>query len=222
MSRALALEDFASDKPDAFPVSEPSRSETEASSPMPEIDMLEAYENAYKSGWADCASAEAEERRGISVDLARNLKEATLTYETARRDVLAALGPFFEDIVATLLPRLAAAAVLPSVLAELDALANGASRSGIELHAAPATCPSLERLAESEGIDGMVVRPEPAFAEGQVSLRLGAERRDIDLASAADRIADAIASFQAQSGSSSSAGATAFDSAQSTFSRGAA
>lgn len=199
MTRALALENFATDVSEPAFSNEPALTWPSETASQPEIDALDAYDNGYKSGWADCATAEAEERRGVSVDLAKNLADATLTYETARRDVLAALGPFFEDIVSALLPRLAAEAVLPCVLAELGELAGDMTQVGIELHAAPSTCPTLERLAENEGIEGLVVHPEPAFAEGQVSLRLGSERRDIDMASAVDRIAGAISAFQAQS-----------------------
>lgn len=201
MTRVLSLEDFSrtatfarlDDAPLAPWPSEPAPSEA---------DTLEAFDNGYKNGWSDCARAEAEERQGISADLAKNLSEAALTYEAARRDILAALGPFFEDIVSTLLPSMAAAAVAPCVLEELTALSDGHLQARIEVHAAPSTCPALERLAETEGIEGMILHPEPAFAEGQVSLRLGAERRDIDMAAAAARIADAIAAFQSQTAQS--------------------
>lgn len=162
------------------------------------VDALETYDAGYKCGWADCAAAEAEERSGVAADLAKNLAEAQLTYEAARRDVLAALGPFFEDVVSTLLPRLAAEAIAPTVLAELGALAENQTVSHIEIHAAPSACPSIERLGETEHLANLVVRPEPAFAEGQVSIRVGNERRDLDMAGAAARIAEAIEDFSAR------------------------
>lgn len=207
MTRALTLESFSNCSPEQSSAVAPAAARLEEALATPEADVLEAYDNAYKSGWEDCAKAEAEERRGISADLAKNLAEARLTYDTARKDILAALGPFFEDVVATLLPRMAAAALLPSVLTELKEIADGEVRSGIVIYAAPAACPALERLAESEGIEGLVVYPEPAFAAGQVSLRLGSERRDIDMTAAADRIAAAISGFQAHSSATGSFGA---------------
>lgn len=195
MTRSLVLQDFSSSGPDvglAVPQPELNRQPTE------DTDALESYDAGYKSGWADCATAEAEERHSVSADLAKNLSEAQLTYEAARRDVLAALGPFFEDVAATLLPKIAAAAVVPTVLAELGAMAEGQTVSKIEIHAAPSACASLERLGESEHLSGLTVRPEPAFADGQVSIRVGTEQRDLDMANAAARIADAIAEFGAQ------------------------
>lgn len=196
MTRSLILQDFATAAPEPSFSFGSALSESEMS-PIEEADALESYDAGYKSGWADCASAEAEERSAVGADLAKNLTDAQLTYEAARRDVLAALGPFFEDVAATLLPKMAAAAVAPTVLAELGALAEGQTISKIEIHAAPSACASLEKLGETEHLAGLIVRPEPAFAEGQVSIRVGSEQRDLDMAGAADRIAAAIVGFSA-------------------------
>lgn len=194
MTRSLILQDFSS-------ASATPGIGQDVQQPLPDLpftdapDALESYDAGYKSGWADCAAAEAEEQRSVAVDLAKNLSEAKLTYEAARRDVLAALGPFFEDVAATLLPQIAAAALAPTVLAELGALADGQTVSTVEIHAAPSACAALERLGETEHLSGLVVRPEPAFAEGQVSIRVGAEQRDLDMAGAAARISEAIHNF---------------------------
>lgn len=198
MTRTLVLQDFTTAAPDldfgfgtAPSISDPGLSE--------DVDALESYDSGYKCGWADCAKAEMEERDAVGAELAKNLSDAQLTYEAARRDVLAALGPFFEDVVSTLLPKMAAEAVAPTVLAELGALAEGQTVSQIEIHAAPSACASLERLGETEHLPSLRVRPEPAFAEGQVSIRAGTEQRDLDMAGAAARIADAIVTFSSQS-----------------------
>ncbi|GAB5448919.1 FliH/SctL family protein [Gymnodinialimonas sp.] len=198
MTRSLILKDFAS------PYTTQSLHSMEAEVPpadqlQDETDALESYDAGYKCGWADCAAAEVDERTAIGADLAKNLSEAQLTYETARRDVIAALGPFFADVAATLLPKIASAALAPTVLAELGALAEDQTEAEIEIRAAPSACAALERLGETEQLSGLTVRPEPAFAEGQVSIRVGSEQRDLDMASAANRIADAVADFAAQS-----------------------
>lgn len=197
MTRRLVLRDFASAQPD--PALQRSADDP-THSPRPDDgpDALEVYDEGYKCGWADCAAAEVEERNAIGADLAQNLSEAQLTYETARRDVIAALGPFFADVAETLLPRMAAAALAPTVLAELGALAEGQTAPRIEVRAAPSACAALERLGETEQLSNLTVRAEPAFAEGQVSIRVGTEQRDLDMAGAAARIADAIASFSTQ------------------------
>lgn len=198
MTRSLILQDFAAPAP-AFDGEVPIASTVAAPvAAEEEVDTLETFDAGYKSGWADCAAAEAEERRSIGADLTKAVSEATLTQEAARRDVLAALGPFFEEVVGTLLPAIAAKAVAPTVLAELSALADGQTLARVEIHAAPSVCQTLERVIELENVADLDVRPEPAFAEGQVSIRAGTERRDLDMAAATARIAEAIVGFSTQ------------------------
>lgn len=198
MTRQLALQDFAADAAADGDLEGAHPAQPSPQAAAAEADALEAYDSGYKNGWADCATAEAEERSSVAADLAQSLSEAKLTYEAARRDVLAALGPFFEDVTSILLPRLTAAAAAPTVLAELAALAELQTDAGIEILAAPSTCASLERLIEAEELE-VTLKPETALAEGQVSIRAGAERRDLDMDGAAARITEAIAGFCRQS-----------------------
>lgn len=196
MIRALTLEDFAEPAHDPFQAMPFPADIPDATGPSDEV--MATFDEGYRSGWDDCAKAEADTNRRIGADLAANLEALTRSYDEARADVLAALGPLFEDIAAQLLPRLAAEAVAPAVIAELRAAAEEASMARAVLCAAPAALPALTRLIEmQEGLD-VDLQAEPAFAEGQVSLRFGADRRDIDLSDAADRMADAIRSFVAQ------------------------
>ena len=101
-------------------------------------------------------------------------------------------------MAAQLLPRLAAEAIAPAVIAELRAAADSATQAKAVLFAAPAALPALVQLVEMQ--DGLEIelRAEPAYAEGQVSLRFGSERRDVDLSDAARRMAEAIRAFAAQ------------------------
>jgi flagellar assembly protein FliH len=196
MIRALSLEDFALDAttgPDAD-----SATVGPATAPAEDRDAaLAAFDEGYRDGWEDCARAEAEAQRRIAADLATNLRDLTHGYEAARADVLAALGPLFEEMADRLLPRLAAEAVAPAVIAELRRAAERASTARAVLLASPAALPALERLIDTqEGLSVDLVA-EPAFAEGQVSLRFDSERRDIDLAEAARHMAEALRTFVA-------------------------
>jgi flagellar assembly protein FliH len=195
MTRPLALEDFL-----AHDTSSPEIEPAATPVPAPAAELAEearlaAFEHGYQNGWDDCAAADAEQSRRISADLAANLQETTLTYAQARRDVLAALKPFFQELVAQLLPTFATKALGPMILAELEEAAADGSATDAVLIASPQAIPSLENLiAAHDGLD-IALQPEPAYAEGQVSLRYGRERRDIDLSEAADRIGQAIADF---------------------------
>jgi flagellar assembly protein FliH len=194
MTRALRLENFT-----------PAGAELAAEPPLPTAPeapdaALAAFDEGYRNGWEDCARAEAEAHRKIGADLAAALQDVVLTYAEAQQDVLTALGPLFEDIAGQLLPRLAAEAVAPAVIAELRAAAAEATAGRPVLIAAPAALASLERLIEADGALDVDLRAEPAFAAGQVSIRHAGQRRDIDLGDAAARMADAIRSFVAQGG----------------------
>lgn len=200
MIRALNLEDFTHL---TAPLTGPSTALSQApSQAAPSVeageDTMAAFDDGYRSGWEDCAKAEAESQRRIGADLAANLQEMSRSYDEARSDVLAALGPLFEDMAAQLLPRLAAEAIAPAVIAELRAVAETASAAKAVLFAAPTAMPALAQLMATQ--DGLAIelRAEPAYAEGQVSLRFGTERRDIDLSDAARRMAEAIRAFVGQ------------------------
>jgi flagellar assembly protein FliH len=194
MIRALSLEDFLSAE-----ASSPVTPDVSPSDRQPDTDAaLAAFDEGYRSGWDDCISADAETNRRIASDLTANLQDISLTYAEARQDVLNCLGPLFEDIAAQLLPSLAAEAVAPVVIAELRAVADGAAQARALLIAAPAALPALERLIAEQGLPDIDLRAEPAYAEGQVSIRFGTERRDIDLSGAAHRMAEAIRSFVTQ------------------------
>ncbi|MEJ6393016.1 hypothetical protein V8J82_07115 [Gymnodinialimonas sp. 2305UL16-5] len=195
MTRTLSLPDFAQAGQNMTALTQPVQTPHSGAT---EEDTLAAFDRGYKSGWDDCAVAEEQERGAVGADLARTVADATLTYEAARRDVLIALGPLFEQIVSTLLPSMAAEAVAPAVIAEMTALAEGQTDSQVEVRAAPSICAKLQRIIEKQAMADLVIRPEPAFAEGQVSLRLGQERRDIDMADTVDRISQAISLFHDQ------------------------
>lgn len=194
MSRHLQLEDFA----DPTTGAEDAKQATQAPHPSPEPseqDGLDVYEAGYKSGWDDCAAAEAENQRRIGADLASNLQDMRFTYADARRDVLEALAPLFEEMASQLLPAFAAEAVAPVVIGELQVIAQEASIGDAILTASPAAAPVLQRLIDAQDDLEIRLQVEPAFADGQVSIRYGNERRDIDLGEATARMSEAIRAF---------------------------
>lgn len=191
MTRMLQLPEFnaAADAPIA---------EVTAPSPgAPAEDALAAFEKGYQSGWEDCLTAETEERGRIGADLAAALREAGAAYETARQDVLEALAPLLNEMTHHLLPRLAQAAFLPMVAEELSALAAQSTRAQIDIIAAPAAQGPLTRLIEQMPELEARIRTEPAFAGSQVSLRMGPDRRDLNLDEVSQRIAAVTDQFLA-------------------------
>ena len=191
MMRALTLQDFGHSDGDGLP----SMHAAQTGPTAQDEDRLAAFDAGYKGGWDDCIAAEAEGRAHIGADLARALTEITLTHADARRDVLRSLTPLFDQIIHSLLPTAAAAAVGPVLNAELAVIAERATTAAVELLAAPAACAALEHMASAHPGMTLTVRPEPAFAEGQISIRFAGDEREIDLGQAIARMAEAIRSF---------------------------
>jgi flagellar biosynthesis/type III secretory pathway protein FliH len=205
MTRALILEDFGLAGQDAVafspaptpdldvPLAEP------GDRPGPELDQtgLDAFEQGYRNGWDDCIANETEERRRIGADLSVALSEMSLSAEEMRQDLLASLGPVLEGIATQLLPRMAAEAVVPVVVEEIRSVVSTVGPVTLEVLAAPGKCRSIERIIGVSTDHAVTVVQEPAYAEGQVSIRFGDQRRDIDLSDAAARMAEVIRAFAA-------------------------
>lgn len=199
MTRALQLEDFGSGEiAPSFDAEPAAPAEPE---PLPEATLeggnLDAFEQGYRSGWDDCTANEVEERRRVGADLATALAEVSLSLDAARDEMLTALEPLFEQIASQLLPAIVSEAVAPAVVEELNRIAEERCSGTVQLVASPATCPVIEKLVDAQPDLTVSVMPEPALADGQVSLRFADMHRDIDLSAAAAQMADAIRSFTA-------------------------
>jgi len=188
MSRPLNLDEFGSG-PGGAPA--PTRAPGEDSDDV----RLDVYETGYKCGWDDASAARDAEEGRLAADLSRSIQEMRFTYEEARAEVLGGLAPLLDGIVGRLLPAIAAEAVAPLVAEELDTAIGNLGHGRCEILAAPSSCPALERLADRHVEAEIVVRPEPAYAEGHVTLRFADEQREIDLDAAAARIGAAIREF---------------------------
>ena len=70
---------------------------------MPETSFeehrLEAYEQGYKAGWDDAATAQADDHTRISAGFARNLQELSFTYHEAKGQILGSLEPLLKEMV---------------------------------------------------------------------------------------------------------------------------
>ncbi|MBF9035264.1 flagellar biosynthesis protein [Rhodobacterales bacterium HKCCE2091] len=188
MTRRLFLEEFGSEVEELEPAPPPPERE-------PDIDLegmrLDAYEAGYKSGWDDCRAAQSESEAGLSGDLGQAIRDAGFTYHEARAGVLAAIRPVLEAMVEQVLPVLSTSGLAAMVAAELMPRIEAAADLQCQLVASPALLPRLEKLVEAAGVEVRLVG-EPAYSDAQVSLRMGAETHEIDLARATEEIAEEL------------------------------
>ncbi len=156
---------------------------------------LNAYEGGYKSGWDDATAEREKSDQLIAADLERNLHDISFTYSEARAEVLNGFGGLIKSILTSFLPAIAAEAVVPLVNAELEALLRDLGDLRCELLASPRTAAQLEWLISRHLEADLHIIPEPAFADGRVSLRFGNEEREVDMSGMVETMTTAIRDF---------------------------
>lgn len=170
-----------------------------AAAPATDLDAEEirlvGYETGYQSGWDDATAEREKSDQLIAADLERNLRDISFTYLEARTEVLSGLGSLFNSILTQFLPAMAAEAVGPLVEAELATLTAELGEASCELLAAPRTAGQLAWLVERYMEIDLRITPEPAFADGRVTLRFAGEEREIDLSAMVAAMTTAIRDF---------------------------
>ena len=156
---------------------------------------LAAYDNGYQSGWEDATAEREKSDHLITADLERNLRDISFSYAEARNEVLSGLKGLFDSILTGFLPSIAAEAVAPLVIGELETILNELGEARCEVLASPQTAAQLGWLAERYLESDLHIITEPAFADGRVSLRFGGEQREIDLSGMVQSMSTAIRDF---------------------------
>jgi len=156
---------------------------------------LKAFEGGYQSGWDDAIAEREKSDQHIAADLERNLQDISFTYAEVRAEVLKGFGGLIESILTSFLPAIAAEAVGPLVNSELETLLRNLGDQRCELLASPRTAAQLEWLTGRHLEADLHIVPEPAFADGRVSLRFGGEERAVDMSGLVETMTTAIRDF---------------------------
>lgn len=156
---------------------------------------LASYEQGYKAGWDDAATAQSEDQTRIKADLARNLQQLSFTYQEARAHILKSLEPLLTEMVGRLLPETARETLAPLVLERAMPLAEDLADQPLTLVLNPAVRPAVEGLIEQATGLPLVVQEEPTLSEGQVYLRMGEVEAKVDLTRVTAEITAAVRGF---------------------------
>lgn len=156
---------------------------------------LASYEQGYRAGWDDAATAQTEDQGRIQADLARNLQKLSFTYQEARAHILKAVEPLLEEMVSRLLPETARETLAPMVLEQVMPMAEELTDQPVTLVLNPAVRPAVEALIEQATGLPMVIDEEPTLPEGQVYIRLGTTEAQVDLTRVTAEIAAAVRGF---------------------------
>ena len=161
-------------------------------------EKLQAYEQGYKAGWDDAATAQAEDQSHVAADFARNLQELSFTFHEAKGQVLRTLEPLLTEMVTKVLPKLATENLVEMVVEEVHAVAQAAAESSVELVIAPENRSALERLLEGETTLPITIVEEPSLGAGQVYLRFEDIEKQIDLEGLLTRCKQVVDGFFSQ------------------------
>lgn len=188
MTRTFQLESFDLPLPGAS-------GDSVARSDVEEV-RLGAYEQGYSAGWDDAVAAQNDEVAHLRTGLGRSLADMTMTYQDARKHVLAAIEPLLQEMVAKVLPAIAHQSLAPMIIEILTPAAQDMSSAPAILQTAPSHVETLERLIADLCPDvPLIVRGEASLSEGQAHLKVGSIETRIDLDGVIDAIARAVSTF---------------------------
>ncbi|MFA5581059.1 MAG: flagellar biosynthesis protein [Paracoccaceae bacterium] len=157
-----------------------------------EAARIAAYDQGYKAGWDDAASAQADDQSRIDATFSRNLEDLGFTFHEARSHVMRSIGPLLHTIMEKVLPDLIMQTIGQTILEELLPMAENASDTPIEIVISPANRTALETVLQRTTTIPIRIAEETNLTDGQVYLRMGESERQIDLTGTVERISQAI------------------------------
>lgn len=185
MKRPLRLETFALG--------------TSAMPAMTFADMTAVRQAAYEAGHSDGWQAGEEANRTaeglMRESVGAHLQALAFGYEEARDHILRAMIPLLREITAKVLPAVAERTLLPTVLEQLQPLAEKIAASPVTIRVAPSEHAAAEKFLQGTAGLPFVVRACPDLRPGQACIASGGHEREIDLHGAITAIATAVTDF---------------------------
>ena len=160
-----------------------------------EAMRLEAFEQGYKAGWDDAIKAQSEDHRRISSDLAQNLQDLSFTYHEAYSQVVEGMTPLLNDMIESLLPKLARESLGLHVIELLQDLTRTQSAQSVEIVVASGSREAIAPLLDGDFKMPVTLTEDPRLAEGQADIRFGEVERRVDLAAVLNNIQEALQGF---------------------------
>ncbi|WP_246107232.1 ABC transporter ATP-binding protein [Puniceibacterium confluentis] len=156
---------------------------------------LAAFEDGYRAGWDDAIKAQSDDQTRISSDFAQNLQDMSFTYHEAYSQVLSAMNPLLEDIVRSVLPRIAHEALGLHILEQLKAQSRAIGALGVEIVVAPENIEAVSGLLDQEFGFPLSVTEDDTMSGGQADIRFGKTEQQIDLTSILSDVSSALQGF---------------------------
>lgn len=161
-----------------------------------EDQKLQSFEEGYQAGWTDAEKNHTAEQKTIGEEFVHSLRDLSFTYQEALTRLNRGLKPMFEEMMATLLPRTAGAALRAHVIEQLVELAAQQTDAQITLRVSDVTLPLLEELLEGVELKlPVILSSDTALSPQQVFVTLDKIEREINLDAVCDEIKSAMKAF---------------------------
>jgi flagellar assembly protein FliH len=157
---------------------------------------LAAFEQGYRAGWDDAMGSEAEEGAALRAAIAARLEAIAAGVAQVRGEILAALRPLIEAIVASLLPGVARLALPGQIADALVPFAELATDTAIELVVNPAAAAAAEAALVAAACPLPIqIREDAALGDGQAVIRLASAETLVDLDTVIARVSRLVADY---------------------------
>lgn len=161
-----------------------------------EDEKLAAFEEGYQAGWTDAEKNHETEQKNIGEEVLHTLRDMSFTYQEALTRLNRGLKPLFEQMMNSLLPKTASAALRAHVVEQLVQLAATQTRTQITLRVSEINLFMFEDLLEDADLKlPVVVDADPALSPLQMFLTLDSVEREVNLDQVCEEIVTAMNAF---------------------------
>ncbi|MGH1412581.1 MAG: ABC transporter ATP-binding protein [Pelagimonas sp.] len=184
------LDDFSQVVQPTIETEAPSFSESDL-----EGQKLEAFENGYRAGWDDAVKAQSDDRSRISSAFGQHLQDLSFTYHEAYSQVMNAMTPLLDEMVAALLPEIARATLGHHIVEQLQSMAQEIGSLEVVVAVSPSNTEMVAPLLEGEFSFPIQLVEDDTLANEQADIRLGQTEKQIDLGDLIASVSEAVDGF---------------------------
>ncbi|SNS92509.1 ABC transporter ATP-binding protein [Antarctobacter heliothermus] len=191
---AALLEDFGSVIPGYIALqtapAEPGITEAEL-----EGQKLEAFEKGYRAGWDDAVKAQSDDRSRISSAFGQHLQDLSFSYHEAYSQVMNAVTPLLDEMIASLLPQIARETLGQHIVEQLQVMSREIGAMEVVIAVNPKRVDAIMPLLDRDVGFPIQITPDDTLAEEQADIRFGQTERQIDLSDLIASVAEAVEGF---------------------------
>lgn len=164
--------------------------------PAPAADIPQTgYEDGYRAGWDDAVAAAAADRAHITADFGKTLQELAFSYHEARGHVVQSVAPLLRAMADRVLPELARARFVDTVLEVARRLAETAADAPVEIRVCPENRDALETALGPAPPMPLTLIEDADLGPGQARLKGRDAEREVDLEPVLAELGAAVADF---------------------------